>query len=186
MRIQSKKTWSKKKAAIVALLIVVVGAGTYSAYVYFHKDDIKRDDKGVSVERTPQDVKLEEELNKDPAKKEQTSQTDHPATPEVNNQTGLQNASVVLTNTGETNGEVSASGFVSNVVEESGTCKYIFTKGDATVEKTSTTLPNANSTTCKTVHFDKSELGVGVWKTALEYNSSTSSGRSNELEVTIK
>ncbi|MNT74903.1 hypothetical protein D3C72_2137580 [compost metagenome] len=74
---------------------------------------------------------------------------------------------------------------MSNATEDGGSCKYVFVSDQKTVEKTSTTLANANSTTCKTVRFSESELATGSWKVHVEYSSSVSIGISNELELTI-
>jgi hypothetical protein len=184
MRIQHQ-TNRRKKVALSALILALVVAGAFGVYTYLHRDDTKRDSSGTSLERTPQDLKLEEELKNDAAKKEQNTQTDQSTTPTVNQDTNLQQVNVVLTNTGQDNNTISASGFVSNAVEEGGVCKYIFSNGQKTIQKTSTTLVNASSTTCKTIRFDKSELTTGPWKVQIEYISSVSTGKSNILEVDV-
>lgn len=184
MHIEHKK--SHKKAIIVSIvLLVIIIAGAVAGYRYMHRNDIKRNSSGISTEQTPQDKKLEQNLNSDPSKKQQATQTDQPTAPTVDKTTNLQQVNVILTNTGETNGMVSASGFVSNVVEANGTCNYVFTNGSRSVTKTSTTLTNASSTTCKTVQFSATELGAGTWSVQLKYNSPTSAGSSNTLEVTV-
>lgn len=187
MRIPTHTNSAKTKLLIGVLAGVLVLAGGAGAYFYLHRhdNDIKRNPQGISVEQTPQDKKLAEELNSDPSKKQQATQTDTPPAPTVDKSTNLQQVNVILTNTGESNGMVSASGFVSNVVESSGTCTYVFTNGQKSIEKTSTTLPNSTSTTCKTVQFNASELSAGTWKVQLKYASPTSAGTSNTLEVTV-
>jgi hypothetical protein len=184
MHINSRNNSKKVVIIVVAIAIILAVIGA-AGYFYLHRNDIKRDENGVSIEQTPQDKKQEQDLKDDPTKKQQPTQTDRPTEPTVDQKSQLQQVNVVLTNTGVTNGTVSASGFVSNVIESNGTCKYIFTNGQKTVEKTSTTLTNPTSTTCKTVEFNSSELGTGTWKVKINYSSSASTGVSNELEVTI-
>lgn len=187
MRIQghTKSNRSKIIISIVAvLLLVAVGVGAYF-YLHRHDNDIKRNPNGISTEQTPQDKKLQQDLNNDPSKKQQTTQTDQPPAPTIDKTTNLQQVNVILTNTGESNGMISASGFVSNAVEANGTCSYVFTNGSMSVTKTSTTLTNANSTTCKTIQFSASELSRGTWNVQLKYSSPTSAGSSNTLEVSV-
>lgn len=170
-------------ASIAAVLLV--GGAAVGGLMYSQRNDIKRDPKGVSTERTPQDKQLEQNLNNHPDQKQQTTQTDHPTAPSVDKSTNLQQVNVILTNTGEANGSISASGFVSNAVESTGVCTYVFTSGSKNVEKTSTTLTNSTSTTCKSVQFSASELNSGTWKVQLKYSSPTSTGSSNTLDLVV-
>lgn len=168
---------------VTVLALLLLAALGYALYTHLNKDTIKRDANGVSVERTQQDLKLEEELKNDASRKQQATQTDRPSEPAVDEKTNLQKANVVLTNAGYTDDSVSASGFVSNIVEQTGSCKYVFTSGERVIEKSSGTLVNSSSTTCKTVEFPKSELGAGPWKVHIVYSSDMAYGKSNELEV---
>ncbi len=188
MRLQENKNRKSKKPLVVSVLIIVLAAAIVSTiYLYVHRNDIKRDSNGVSIERTPQDKKLEQDLNKNPEKKEESTQTDQPPKPSVDPSTKLQKVNVVLTNVGESeDASISASGFVSNIVETNGVCTYQFTSAGRVIEKQSTILPSASSTTCKTINFPASELGSGVWKVQLKYTSSVSEGISNTLEVNVK
>ena len=184
MYINQKKS-SKKTILIISSILVLALVAVAGGYWYIHRGDSKRDVNGVSTERTSQDKELEQKLNSNPEQKQQTTQTDHPAAPSVDKTTSLQQVNVILTNTGETNGFVSASGFVSNAIESTGTCTYVFTNGQKIVEKTSTTLTNSTSTTCKTVKFSASELSAGTWKVQLKYSSPTSTGSSNTLDLVV-
>jgi len=182
----NKKNNKKTKLVvltIVSLLLVCLASLAVYAYVHRNDNEIERDANGISVERTPQDLALEENLENNPSDKTNNSQTDTPLFPEVDETTNKQNVNVILTNAGEINGNISASGFISNLVEENGTCTYIFTNGQNIHKKEATTMTNPNSTTCKTISFPNSELGTGVWKVNLIYSSSSAKGTSNILEV---
>lgn len=185
MQIYSQRKHINKKTVLILVGIIILAAAVCSGYWYFHRNDTQRDANGVSTERTPQDKKLEEQLQSDPARKQESTQTDRPTSPTVDEKTNLQRANVILTNTGQSGDEITASGFVSNVVEEGGTCTFVFVKNLQTIEKSSSTLSNATSTTCKTVKFSKSELSSGTWKVHIKYTSGVSTGESNELELSV-
>lgn len=185
MRIEKSNSKRVKIISTAVVAVVLLGLGVTVWNWYVHKDDIKRDANGVSIERTAQDKKLEEELNKDPGKKELV-QSDRPEDPSVDSNTNLKSVNVILTNTGMNNDNVTASGFVSNVVESDGTCTFVFTNDQKTLKKQSETLPNPTSTTCKSISFNKSELGSGTWKVQIQYSSSESAGMSNEMELVVR
>ena len=176
---------NKMIIAIIATSLIVLALVAGGVYWFSQKDEIKRDENGISTERTPQDRKLEDELQNNPELKEQASQTDHAESATVDPDTQLKVANVVITNAGVSGGEVSASGFITNIVDDQGSCEYLFTKNSVTVAKPAATLSNPGSTTCKTVRFSSDELSPGVWKVQLKYSSETSSGKSNALEITI-
>jgi len=181
-----KKTPNKKKYLIgIACGLLILAASLGAWYFLSHKDEIKRNDKGVSIERTPEDKKLEEQLNSNPSGKQEATQTDHPEAPTVDKTTNLQKANVILTSVNISNGKVNSSGFVSNIVENEGRCTYVYTKGETVVTKESNTLTNPSSTTCRAVQFESGELTPGEWKVQLIYESSTSYGKSNEMKVTV-
>lgn len=185
MIIQKSKSFKKRTVLIVMVLLLLVGVVVSVIYFNRNDGDIKRDADGISVERTDQDRRLEKSLSDNPEQKSQQTQTDVPVRPKIDQQTQLQRVNAVLTNVRQQADQVNASGFVSNVIEENGNCTYVFTKGETTIEKPSGTLTNASSTTCKTVEFDKNELSPGVWVVHVEYLSPFSSGKSNELELSI-
>jgi hypothetical protein len=184
MHINSKKSY-KKTILIIASILVLALAVAIGGYLYMRTGNNKYDSNGISTERTLQDKQLEKKLDSNPDQKQQATQTDHPTTPSVDESTNLQQVNVILTNTGEVDGSVSASGFVSDVVESTGTCTYVFTNGQKTVEKVSNTLTNATSTTCKTVQFSASDLSAGTWEVQLKYSSPTSTGSSNMLNLVV-
>lgn len=76
----------------------------------------------------------------------------------------------------------SLRGFVPGIVENGGTCTAIFTNGTQTVTKTSSSIANAQNTTCTPLDYSGSSIGPG-WKVILHYDSTTSSGASDEATV---
>ena len=137
------------------------------------------DDQYVNLEKSDTENKDIEELQEDPSKKTENNQADTPVLTETNNDNdaGLREVNILVTNASSQEERVSASGFVTNVAEEGGTCTYVFTRNGKEVRKDSSTLPNPTSTTCKTVDFPSTELGeAGEWEVYIRYTSTYSTG----------
>jgi hypothetical protein len=74
---------------------------------------------------------------------------------------------------------------VSGVIEDGGTCTYVFTKGSETISKTSAGVANVSSTNC--VLFNpapSSFLSSGSWTVSLSYTSSSTSVKSSPYSFT--
>lgn len=137
----------------------------------------------TNMDKTDTEKQAANNLKKNPQEKTQNNQTDTPATPPIDTTSGKQQANVLITNAGVSNGSVSVSGFVTNVVESNGSCTYTFTNGSSKVSKTTNVLPNATSTTCATTTFPASDLEPsGTWSVLLSYSSSQSTGISPPKE----
>ena len=72
---------------------------------------------------------------------------------------------------------VSASGYVSGVVESTGTCTFTFTRLDALVESTRDAVANVTDTSCGLAQIPIDQFQRGTWQVILTY-------RSGELTVT--
>ena len=180
-RVNNKKKYILALAGLIALAGVYLAVARYMHLAPFANMNrtYQPGEQIVNMNRTDSEKQQTEALEKDPQKKLQNTQTDTPAAPATDSASGKQIANVLITNAGIFNGKVSASGFVSNVVESDGSCEYVFASDTQVIKKTSTTLPNATSTTCKTVSFPDTELATtGTWKVTLNYNSATSAGTS--------
>ncbi|MGB4762510.1 MAG: hypothetical protein WBP12_04115 [Candidatus Saccharimonas sp.] len=139
----------------------------------------------VNMDRTKAEKDASKALEENPEQKVQNNQTDTPTEPSTSSN-GKQSVNVLLTNSGVFNGTVSASGVVTNIVENAGSCKYVFTNGSTVVTKEVQTLTNPTSTTCETVSFPVSELKKdGTWTVQLKYSSASSEGASNTKEFEI-
>lgn len=136
----------------------------------------------INMNKTATEKKATEDLKSNPETKLENPQTDTPETPTVDPVQNKQEANVLITNVGIFNNKVSASGFVTNLVEEGGACTYMFTNGSQSIAKESQTLVNPTSTTCKTVSFSADELSSGVWRVYIKYVSAGAEGVSNAKE----
>lgn len=191
MKIQ--KSNSKNKSIIYVASGILAGAVIYFGAAWFFKlppftfmqKSYEPGEQVVNMDRTETEKKVTEDLQKNPDTKLDNKQNDTPSSPTVDNSTGKQQVNVLLTNTGIFNNTVSASGMVTNSVEQAGSCVFVFTNGASEITKTSEVLPNPSSTSCKTVSFPSSELAAdGVWKVYIRYSSSISEGVSNTKEFT--
>ncbi len=186
MRITPKK--NTRAYVIVAAVVVLLAVGGVFAYKQYSDSNntVARDKSGTSLERSQEELDETKRIQDNPEDSKQQTGSDAVAEPAVDSSTGKRSVNVVLTSTGAENGEVDASGFVSNIVEEGGTCRFTFAQNEKTISKTTTTAVNPTSTTCLTVRFDENELGPGEWKVIIQYSSSSAAGTSNEGTLVIK
>ena len=182
---------SKTKAILLSVSGVLVAIGVYLLVAWYnHLPPFNRfsptpspGTKFVNMNKTDAEKQASDNLKKNPQDKVQNNQTDTPATPSVDAASGKKQANVIITNTGVSGGNVSVSGFVTNIVESDGSCVYTFTNGSSKVVKTTDVLPNATSTTCATTTFPASDLSQsGTWSVVLSYSSPESAGISAATE----
>jgi hypothetical protein len=141
-------------------------------------------DQTINQQKTTTENQQIQTIKNNPSQKVVNQQTDTPSTPSTDPSSGKQSVYVLMTYASIQNDIVSASGFVSNISESNGTCTYIFKKGTAEIDKTSSSLQNPTSTTCSTISFPSAELSSGTWTVKLIYSSSTSYGESNTRNIT--
>ena len=84
------------------------------------------------------------------------------------------------------NSQVYASGVITNVVNNTGTCTYTFTNGSETITETSEVLPSPKETICASVNLDKSRFTSGSWSVTLNFKSDYAEGTSNATTFTIQ
>lgn len=104
------------------------------------------------------------------------------------NEAGLKIAEVYIANAGVDiqNGQVFASGVITNVVNNTGVCTYTFTNGSETITETSEVLPSPKETICANVNLDKSRFASGSWSVTLNFKSDYAEGTSDATTFTIQ
>jgi hypothetical protein len=185
---------NKKKVIALVIVMFLVAGGVYAfvasrAGIFpFERpasDSAEIGEQKVSLERSDAEEADINAIADNPSLKNENDQTDTPKPPVESTENDKLKVNVLLTNVRVANGTISASGFVTNLVEADGTCSYIFTKGPLEVAKTARTLTNPTSTTCETVRFSTDELTAdGTWSVSVAYNSSAASGESEKKEFT--
>lgn len=80
---------------------------------------------------------------------------------------------------------VSASGYVSGVIESGGECTFVFAQGEAVVTSVSESAPDRLSTSCGTVQVPIAEFTRGSWTVSLEYKSVAAATASQPMSLEI-
>ena len=191
MKIKKSISNSKNKKILLGLILAIVTIVIYLAVAanakFFPFNSQQRSfEQGeyiVNLDKTDTEKEAIKNLEENPGVKTENNQTDTPATPPTDAASGKQTVNVLLTNVGINDGNVSASGFVTNLSENGGSCEYVFTNGTQSISKPVETVANSTSTTCKTASFGSEELpSKGRWSVQLKYASSAAQGSSNQKE----
>ena len=194
-----KKTSRKKIIIITTILGLAILSCSYTAAAYINKwipfsDQDKpfvTDDQGRGV--NPNKTKTEKDevknLENNPDNKLVRPNTDVTPKPKVNPETKKQAVYVMMTSVEQSvdKNTITASGFVSNAVEQDGKCTYIFKLGDKIIKKTVGVMPGPSSTSCETVRVNRNELdAAGRWTVLIEYASSASQGVADGMAVVVE
>jgi hypothetical protein len=83
-------------------------------------------------------------------------------------------------------GAVLAGGYVSPVVEDGGTCTLELSRDGESASASSAALPDASTTSCGELRIPGAELEPGEWSAVLTYESDTTSGTSEPLDVQVE
>jgi hypothetical protein len=96
-------------------------------------------------------------------------------------------ATLVVTYSGwdEATKSVQASGYLPGAAEDGGTCTLTLTRGGTTVTGTVAGTANVTNTSCGGLIVPGSRLSSGTWSAVVSYRSSTSSGSSAPVQVTV-
>lgn len=191
MKINRQKNSRARKKVLMITTVLVSVLVCYGLVAYINRwfpfanvvsDTYEPGTHFINMDKTDNEKRSSDNLKENPQDKIKNPQTDTAGSVPTDPTTGKQQVNVLITNAGVSNGTVSASGFVTNIIESDGSCVYTFTSGSVVLTKTAAVLPNANSTTCSTVSFPSSELKSGTWSVVLSYSSSASTGVSDTRE----
>ena len=152
-----------------------------------HMHDALCDAKNTAELFEDDEKKSDEEINNDSYDRKDEAEKD--ADNKIENQTndnGKTIANVSISSAGALSDKVLASGMVSNIIEEGGSCTYAFTNGETTFTETTTGIANAKNTVCSSVTLDKNQFTEGVWEVTLQYESTTSEGQSEATTFEIR
>lgn len=81
---------------------------------------------------------------------------------------------------------VSASGYVAGIIENNGTCTFLFTNGQSNVTLTSSGISDVRTTSCGLVEAPASRFSSGSWGVTLTYLSlagETTVSQSSAVEI---
>lgn len=185
MKVKTKNKYIR--SFIIGVIMVILLAACAVVYYLLIHNRSESEEPKVEMSKTETEKKKIQEIQENPEKKLENSQQDVPKPPTAydNDDETRTRASVLVTNVGAINQEISASGFAINITEEGGGCSFYFQQGDKIIQKSTSTLVNPSSTTCVTVRFPANELGSGVWQVWLRYDSNNYTGVSDKMELVL-
>ena len=196
---KKKQQKSDHMILILAILLVVVFGLCFGGLVLWH--NLKPEEKPANgttatekVEDTISEEKQDEETTTPEDKtttegddlKEQAAKKESERQAVAVDKNGLKVAAINLDVDYE-GGIATAHGTITNLVEEGGTCTYVF-KGPNNKEINNTTdsIVDRSSTQCKSVEMTKAELGVGTWQVKLVYKSKNAEGESESKTFSVQ
>ena len=71
------------------------------------------------------------------------------------------------------------------IVESGGTCTLTLTKGSTAVDVSADAVDNVTSTSCPAMTVAGDRLESGTWQATLSYESGTSQGTGDAVEVQV-
>ena len=167
------------KLLLTVIIVALLTFGVLSLMRYLSDEKRQIDDqKDKNTASFYEDDKKSEE-NGDSGSYDAKDEAEKDADANSNNQTndnGKTVANVSISSAGVLDDKVIASGMVSNVIEEDGSCIYAFTTG----------IANAKNTVCESVLLEKSRFKIGTWEVILQYQSTKTEGQSEAQTLEVK
>lgn len=193
---QKRKTASKHIIGFI-LALLLVAALTCGIIVLIkqiqadksEKDNVQDKNTASTSLESEEDLKNEDKVaeNSNNAKDRMEADEEAKAKTTVDvDESGKKIASPEISFIAEEDGKIAVGGEVLNINETSGTCTYVFTKGDTTITAGVGILPNANYISCETARVDKNKLSSGTWSVKLQYKSNTAEGESEAKSYTVQ
>lgn len=165
-------------------LIVLVSIGFIYVYGKQNGSNIDGVENGINyAPSTNVDQQLNDSVKESVAAAD--SQVDRsPSSPEAKNE-----VKPVISAWGQPGGpgtDLRINGFVPSVIETNGTCTITVTNGELSTGASKSALQNAQDTSCGQLTIAYSNLSPGTWRAILTYNSTTSAGSSDAVEIEVK
>lgn len=137
--------------------------------------------EGINYDPPTEEDKEAVEQNKEEISQGQTPASTPPA-PD-----GRTSRTPIITYAQQYDANIETTGYVPGVFEDGGTCKATFSKGSLRVVKESAGFADVNRTSCTPISVPVTEFTEkGKWTVVLSYESSSSTGVSNSVEVEVK
>ncbi|MFB9645795.1 hypothetical protein [Microbacterium terregens] len=83
-------------------------------------------------------------------------------------------------------GDLEATGIVTGVAEDSGTCTLTVSRGGDQRTATAPGAAGPDSTNCGLMKISTDDFASGEWEAIIDYSSDTYRGRSNGQAVTVR
>jgi hypothetical protein len=106
---------------------------------------------------------------------------------DIKNAPTLSQAHVFVVDASQYDSTVEVRAFISNAIEDGGTCTVEFSKEGDSFSRSSTAFKDATTTQCGAITLSRSSFSsAGNWQVRVSYRSATLSGESNVTNMEIK
>lgn len=185
--IKIKNTKNKHKIIMCALVLIALGAGLF---YFFHV----RDNGGKDASSTNNNPATSANgINYQPAtdSEKNDSENSKAAAEEANNSSstktaGIKKVTPVVTYSDVYNGNAEVNSYVPGILEKSGKCTLILSRGTKSVTQSKDASPNVSDMSCGLIKIPTSKLSTGSWSGVVSYSSSKAAGSSEKFNIDIK
>jgi hypothetical protein len=168
-----------RKFTLISLVSVLVLAAIIGSSFFF----VKRHNSSADI---PEGIAGRSEINYGPPTEEEKAAGDAQKDKTIeqqqldDSQTRNSTANIVITDASyyPDDSTVEVRAYISNIIEDGGTCTAKFTQGSQTITKTSQAFKDASTTQCGSINVSRSEFtSAGTWNVTLTYESSAATGQ---------
>lgn len=180
-----RKFFKLRKPIVIGIALILLAGGGVFAYTQVNKKDSGKSTNTPAVEEEPINVVANPPTDQDKKsledfKNQLGDQQTSEKTPTQSSSSAKQ-VSVAIVNANRVGSVVTVSGYVTGVVEDSGTCTLTLTKGSDKRTATSTGFANSSTTNCPPIEI--SNVTGSGWSAILSYHSSKASGSSGAQAI---
>lgn len=180
------KLITPKKILFLSVIILLVFGGFFG---YRHFSSKSKTDKPATTSQQQQEQKID---LTPPTQEDTEAVNQHKDEISKNNQStssqnsGQKSVSIVVVDASQYDQQIEVRAFVSGVVENGGTCTYVFTNSTTTLTKQTKAAADATTTRCPTLNISRSEFSAGNWSVTVSYKSTTAQGTSTAKSFEVK
>lgn len=198
MKTKNYTSSNKKKVATILAVFIAIAA-IVAGYLVFAKLQDKWPFEHEAVGKVEEDKKVrgygdvnyeepteQEVIDSQDAKKRATEESGSNNKQDDNVSSNKKNISLGVSSSSVYGQNLEIRAFTTDVIEGTGTCTAVLTKGNLKVEKSGKAFIDSTSSICEPIYIPvKSFASKGSWDLVLKYDSPTSSGYTKSIEVQI-
>lgn len=169
---------SYKKFALLALPILILGAGGYIVYARDNKPKVE-----VPAQTQPAQAENQSEgKDKEDLLQRQEAIENQPPS----ETTGKKTIKPTITYAGQFGSAIEIGAYVPGVFEDGGTCTLTMEKNGQKAVVSVQAVKNVSAVDCPVMAISRSSVGAGIWQAVVNYDSPSAQGASDKREVEVK
>lgn len=183
---QNKKRYLA--ALIFAICIVILAITLYFARFIKSPNNSSLNKPSQETNATDTPINLNPPTNQDKQAVDQTKKNiaeNQNQSSSMDNQGRIKVSPLITSVDSTSDNQVRVYGSISGIVEDNGSCTFIFTKDSSTLTKVTNAVADATTTRCIPLSFAKSELENGPWNVNLTYLSQKATGGSDNVSFEV-